>query len=51
MYTIFSSSWFHLLTIVRRSAVFRLAEDADLDDIHIRGDRDAAVVQEWLDEN
>ncbi|KAJ7688773.1 hypothetical protein B0H14DRAFT_3533113 [Mycena olivaceomarginata] len=34
-----------------RSAVFRLAEDADLDDIHIRGDRDAAVVQEWLDEN
>ncbi|KAJ7848159.1 hypothetical protein B0H14DRAFT_2583179 [Mycena olivaceomarginata] len=34
-----------------RSPVFCLAEDADFDDIHIRGDHDAAVVQEWLDEN
>ncbi|KAJ7817677.1 hypothetical protein B0H14DRAFT_3474424 [Mycena olivaceomarginata] len=28
-----------------RGAVFRLAEDTDLDDIHIRGHRDASVVQ------
>ncbi|KAJ7842836.1 hypothetical protein B0H14DRAFT_3456576 [Mycena olivaceomarginata] len=34
-----------------RGAVFRLAEDADLHEIHIRGHRDASVVQQWLDEN
>jgi hypothetical protein len=51
MCTIFSSLWFLLLMIVRSAAVFRLAEDADLDDIHICGHRDASVIQEWLDEN
>jgi hypothetical protein len=32
---------------VRRAAAFRIAEDADHDDIHIRGHRDVNALFQW----
>jgi hypothetical protein len=39
------------LFLVCSAAVFRLAEDADLDYIHIRGHHDVSVLNQWLREN
>jgi hypothetical protein len=40
-----------LLIIVCRAAAFRIAEDTDLDEIHIRGHHDVDVVAQWLEDN